>query len=351
MEKLLIDLGKSSYYIKFEDDVFSGLKEYTSIASPTIIITDSNIDAIYGDKLKPLFNNKLLYKYVIPAGEASKNIGTAIDIIEYMLNSGFTRASRVIAFGGGVVGDISGFIASIFMRGIALYQVPTTLLSQVDSSVGGKTGVNFPQGKNLVGTFYQPKEVLISAELLKTLPRSQLTSGLGEIIKYGIIHNYSLMAYIKENIEKIYACNPAILMPIISRCCEIKAEVVSEDEREAGLRKILNYGHTIGHGLEALTAYEQYTHGEAVLVGMYHEAAISKTLGYIDDEYFREISELIKMTEVSVDISKFSTVELIEKMSSDKKNIEDKISFIIPSGRGTVIEVLLKKEEVLSLLL
>ena len=350
MEKLFINLGQNSYYINFQDDFSSWLIECTSTSAPAIVITDSNIDAIYGNELKQLFNNEKLHKYVIPAGEASKNIKIAMEIIEYMLNQGFTRGSRVIAFGGGMVGDISGFIASIYMRGIDLYQVPTTLLSQVDSSVGGKTGINLPQGKNLVGTFYQPKGVLIAPGLLKTLPRSQLTSGLGEVIKYGIIYDYSLMGLIRDNIEEIYTCNPTILAPIINRCCEIKAEVVTEDEREAGLRKILNYGHTIGHGLEALTDYEGYTHGEAVLVGMYHEAAIAKALGLVDDDYFNEISELIKATRVSVDITKFSSKELIDKMSRDKKNIEDKISFILPNGRGRVKEVLLKKEEVLSLI-
>ena len=349
MERLYIDLGKESYYIEFESSYINRLKNYADNKSQTLIITDSNIDMLYGDVLLELGATGV-HKYVIPAGEATKNITTATKIIEYLLDNKFSRRSRIIAFGGGMVGDIAGFVASIYMRGIDFIQFPTTLLAQVDSSVGGKTGINFLQGKNMIGTFYQPKEVVIAPELLRTLPKNQITSGLGEIIKYGIIYDYSFLQYIYDNLQAIYDLDIEVLKRVIRDCCRIKADIVSKDEKEEGVRILLNFGHTVGHGLEALTQYEVYTHGEAVLVGMYHEAAIAKVLELIDVRYFNEIEEIIKATGISYDISMYSRDKLLNLMSGDKKNKEGKISFVLPISRGKMKEVLLTQEELTDLL-
>lgn len=346
MEGLNISLGKNSYNIIFAEDYIEKLKEYLSTSGPNIIITDSNVYRVYKEVYEAELASYNFHTFVIPEGEASKSINTTIDILNYMLDNGFMRSSRIIAFGGGVVGDIAGFVASIYMRGIDLYQVPTTLLAQVDSSVGGKTAINFPQGKNMVGSFYQPKEVLIAPVLLKTLDKQQLTSGIGEIIKYGLIFDYSFMLFIKESLQDIYQINTTLLKEIIRRCCEIKASIVEQDEKDEGIRKILNLGHTFGHAIEALSNYQGITHGEAVLTGILYESILAEGLGLIDKEYFDEISEIISKTNTSTDLSRFSMDNLMKAMSMDKKNHLDKISFILPVARGKVKEVLLTKDEV-----
>ncbi len=352
MEGLYIDLGKDSYNIRFSADYTEGLKQYTEIDAPSVIITDSNVDALYGKAIAGLLGAHQ-YKYVIPQGETSKSIDTVTEILHFMLDKGFNRSSRVIAFGGGVVGDISGFVASIFMRGIDFYQIPTTLLAQVDSSVGGKTGINFPQGKNLVGSFYQPKEVLMSPSLLATLPKRELTSGIAEVIKYGVIYDYNFLKYIKESLKAIYSIDTEVLKQVIRRCCEIKAAIVTEDEKELGLRKILNFGHTFGHAVEALTGYAVYTHGEAVMMGMYHEAAMAKALDLIEETYFCEIAGIIGDTGISTDLKSLSLDldAVVTRMSGDKKNRAGKISFILPIARGKVQELLLTTEEIKGLIL
>ncbi len=349
MERLHIDLGKDSYPIVIEDGLLKNLNVYMEEADKWVIITDDIVDGLYGqslyEKLKDQFN---IIKYVIPSGEVNKNISTITNILSYMLEHQLTRKSRVLALGGGVVGDMAGFCASIYMRGIDFIQVPTTLLAQVDSSVGGKTGVNMPQGKNLVGTFYQPKTVVIDTEVLKTLPIRELISGIGEVLKYGVIYDYEFFCFLKDNLQKLQSLDQDVLTFVIKKCCEIKAEIVSSDEKENGLRKILNFGHTIGHGLEAVTNYEKYTHGEAVLIGMYLETKLAFELAMIEEDYFVEIESLLKAFQTQLNM--ISVDGLINAMKGDKKNQEDKISFILPNGRGTVTELLLSPEEIKGLL-
>ena len=346
MEGLLIDLKENSYKIYIDKDLLDNLGKYCGQGDKYIIITDENVDNLYIDKVLSSLNDKKVYKIVISPGENSKNISIVENILQTMLDIGLTRKSRLIAVGGGVVGDIAGFCASIYMRGIDFIQVPTTLLSQVDSSVGGKTGVNMPQGKNTIGSFYQPKAVIIDTKTLNTLSSRELISGIGEIVKYGIIYDYEFLKYIRLNIIKILELDEDIIKETIKRCCEIKAEIVSKDEKEKGLRKILNYGHTIGHALEAATNYKKYTHGEAVLMGMYYEGMMAKNLNYIDESYYGEIVKIIEDIGVSVDIDHISWVKLTEYMMKDKKNKEGKISFILPMGRGKVSEILLTTKEV-----
>lgn len=346
MERLFIDLDKKSYYIYIEEKLLERLDDYIGNADKFMIITDKNVDKLYGEIVNKSLKEIDHHKFVIEAGEASKNLKTVEDILSKMLDLNFTRGSKIIAIGGGVVGDIAGFCASIYMRGISFIQVPTTLLAQVDSSVGGKTGVNLPNGKNMIGSFYQPELVLIDIETLNSLDKREIISGLGEVIKYGIIWDYDFLELIEEKLEDILDLKKESLKMIIGKCCSIKAEIVSKDEREMGLRKILNYGHTIGHALETETDYKKYTHGEAILIGMYYEALIARRFNTIDDSYLDQIKSLIASLGISLDISQYPLESLLENMARDKKNRDDKISFILPSGKGRVEERLLDRREI-----
>ncbi len=346
MERLNIDLGKNSYPIHIGTDLLQDIESYTEEADKWFIITDENVSRLFNTEIKHLLNKKNTYQYTISPGESSKSFSTVENILNSMIAYGLTRKSMVIAIGGGVVGDIAGFCASIYMRGISFIQVPTTLLSQVDSSVGGKTGVNMIVGKNMVGSFYQPKAVVIDIDTLKTLPRRELISGVGEVIKYGIIYDYQFFKYISDKFLNIMNLEEEVMKKVIKTSCEIKADIISKDEKEENIRKILNYGHTIGHALEAATNYKTYTHGEAVLIGMYYEGLMAKGLGYIDELYFSQIEKIIKKTGISFEIDNVPLKVLIDKMENDKKNRNGKISFILPNGQGKVIEVLLNKEEI-----
>ena len=346
MERLSIDLKENPYDIYIKAGIIKELYQYIGVAEKWLIITDSNVDPLYGSFLEKSLGQEDYHKYVIEAGEESKNIATVEAVLSFMIEHGFTRKSKIIAFGGGVVGDIAGFTASIYMRGIPWIQVPTTLLAQVDSSVGGKTGINMAGGKNMVGSFYQPDTVVIDPELLKTLSKKELFSGIGEVIKYGIIYDYDFLHYVDKNLENLLGLKTETTQKIIKRCCEIKAAIVTKDEKEEGLRKILNFGHTMGHALEAATHYQKYTHGEGVLLGMHHETLMAKAMGWIEEAYCREITDLIHKTGMDCTISNQLKIEMLEMMEKDKKNAKGKISFVLPTGKSTVKEILLSKEEV-----
>lgn len=349
MERVKIDLGENSYNILIEKGLLRSLRNLIDHnLEQNFIITDTNVDTLYGNYINTLDNYN---KIVIEPGEQSKSIDVTVNILKQMLEKGLSRKSNVIAFGGGVVGDLTGFCSSIYMRGISFTQIPTTLLAQVDSSVGGKTGINLLDYKNSVGTFYQPNKVIIDTELLHTLPYKELLSGIGEIIKYGIIYDYKFFKYIVENIEQIKRCDNDIISYIIKRCCEIKADIVSQDEKEEGLRKILNFGHTLGHALEGVTTFSKYTHGEAVIVGMYYETLMAKRLKIIDEKYTGEILEFLEGLGLNLNIDSYSISELTDWMVRDKKNRQGKISFILPVAKGKAEEKLLEKHEVESLLL
>lgn len=350
MERLLIDLEEKSYFIHIDMNLLDSIENYCGKGDKFAIITDENVDKLYGNKILTLLKDKEVYKIVLPSGEGSKNLKTVEGVLNTILDYGLTRKSIIIALGGGVVGDIAGFCASIYMRGIDFIQVPTTLLSQVDSSVGGKTGVNMTKGKNIVGSFYQPKVVVIDLNFLKTLPRRELISGIGEVIKYGIIYDYEFLKYVNAGLQEVYQLDENVMKKVIKRCCEIKSEIVSKDEKEEGLRKILNYGHTIGHGLEAATDYKKFTHGEAVLIGIYYEALMAKQLGYIDEFYFCEIATIIKNTGVPLEEHEIPWIKAIDYMLKDKKNKDGKISFILPRDKGKVLEILLTVEEIKNIL-
>ncbi|MFN2362663.1 MAG: 3-dehydroquinate synthase, partial [Halarsenatibacteraceae bacterium] len=275
--KLKVNLDKDSYEIIIDKDILdkSGqiIDSSLNIGSKVLIISDQNVYPLYGKRLKNSLQDKnyQVQSYLIEPGEKSKNNHELNRIYDLLLESRFDRNSTIIALGGGVVGDLAGMAAATFMRGINFIQIPTSLLAQVDSSVGGKVAINHPKAKNIIGAFYQPEIVIIDIELLNTLESRDYNTGLAEVIKYGFGFNQDLFTYIENNISEIKEINPEVLNKLIYNCCQLKSDIVNQDEKEKGVRAKLNLGHTIGHAVEALTGYQEYTHGEAIAIGMVYE--------------------------------------------------------------------------------
>ena len=292
------------------------------------IITDSNVRSAYGHRLKTRLSKVALTNIAsFPAGEKSKTIDTASKLASELSEMGVDRDGVIVALGGGVVGDLAGFVASIYKRGIAYFQVPTTLLAQVDSSIGGKTGVDTSWGKNQLGTFYQPRGVFIDPLLLKSLPKSELVNGVGEMIKYGMIADEALF----RSLAKVDMNSAVDLGRFVSRCCQIKAKVVSMDEREENLRAILNYGHTVGHAIEASSAYT-LSHGQAVILGMRAEGWIALSFGILDRASFEAQEELLETIPVSLpDLQKN---KLLKLALADKKSSSNTIRMSLPRRIG-----------------
>ncbi len=305
------------------------------------VVTNPTVK-LYG---KPLIESLkaagfLVMSIEIPDGEQFKNLDWANAIYTALLTNGFDRKSALVAFGGGVIGDLTGFAAATFMRGVPFVQVPTTLLAMVDSSVGGKTGVNHPMGKNMIGAFYQPRKVLMDLAVLKTLPREEFLSGIAEVIKYGVIRDAVLFEYLEKNRGHILNLETEALTHVIRRSCEIKAEVVSQDEREGGLRAILNFGHTVGHAIETA---ENYTmrHGEAVAIGMVYASRLALATGLCDDSVPPRVEGLIRAYGLPADLGALrlrpSVAGLMDTMQVDKKAEGGKVKFILPTGIGSVV--------------
>lgn len=342
METVKVELGERSYDIIIGSGLLDGIGARLKAYGPSpkaALVSNPTVFALYGKRVagslkKAGFN---LEHVIIPDGEEYKNLETLKRIYDELLKHGLDRKSALIALGGGVVGDIAGFAASTYMRGISYVQIPTTLLAQVDSSVGGKTGVDHKLGKNMIGAFWQPGLVLIDVATLKTLPKKQLLAGLAEVIKYGVIYDSELFEFLEANRDRILNLDNEAITHIIRRSCEIKADVVSKDERESGLRAILNYGHTIGHAVETATGYTRYLHGEAVAIGMHLEAKLSQLLKGIDDGQVFRIKALIDSyglpSEIPGDINRD---DILSSMQLDKKAVAGKLKFILPERIGAV---------------
>lgn len=317
------------------------------IYDEVLIISDENV---YNHQLDNFINNikaKTVYEYIIPAGEDSKSLSVYEEIIKYCIRINLSRKSLIIALGGGVVGDLAGFLASTYMRGIDVCQVPTSLLSQVDSSVGGKTGINIGNFKNIIGTFYQPKFTYINIDALKTLSYNEFIAGMAEVIKYSIIYDYDFLDYLINNSENILNKDNETLHYMVKKCIEIKADIVSKDEKEGDLRKILNFGHTFGHGVEKLC---KISHGEAVSIGMNMAFKLALEKGYINGSYYNKFINacdkfnlplnfnisLDEKDEITKERKDKINQEILEIMKNDKKNSFGKINLILPIGFGKV---------------
>jgi 3-dehydroquinate synthase len=341
MEKTRVELGDRSYDIAIGSGTLGGVGAEVAALEPgpkVALVTNPTVQALYGDAVVSSLRDAGLevLSVVIPDGEEYKSLASFEKILTELLGARLDRGSVLVALGGGVVGDITGFAASAYMRGIRFVQVPTTLLAQVDSSVGGKTGVNHPLGKNMIGAFWQPSLVWVDVETLKTLPRRELLCGLAEVIKYGVIWDAELFAYLGDNREEILLLEPATLAHIVRRSCEIKAEVVARDERESGLRSVLNYGHTIGHAVEAVTAYKRFLHGEALAMGMALEAGLATSLGLLDEGDAAGIKRLIESYGLPSALpDDLDPGALVEAMTLDKKALAGKLRFSLPERIGS----------------
>lgn len=274
--------------------------------------------------------------HLIPPGEGTKSLARMQGLYMAMVAHRMDRRSPVVAVGGGVVGDLTGFAAASYLRGVPFVQVPTTLLAQVDSSVGGKVGVNLPEGKNLVGAFHQPELVLADPLSLQTLPKREFASGLAELIKYGVILDSELFERLERDIDAVLERRPSVLVPLVARACELKAQVVAADEREGGLRRILNYGHTLGHAIESVSGYGRILHGEAVAIGMVSAARIGHQMGLCDDTVADRLEALLRRAGLPV-ITDLSSDALIEAMAVDKKQTADGLAWILPERIGAVV--------------
>ena len=307
-----------------------------------LVIMSKKVYKLYSGDLN--FNDDEIY--VFPDGEKEKNYKNYLKILNRAYNMGLTRNDVIIAVGGGVVGDIAGFAASTYMRGIDFIQIPTTLLAAVDSSVGGKTGIDLPNGKNIIGTFYQPQKVIINTNFFNTLDERQYKSGLGEVLKYAFIEEsceYDVPLFLYEFLtlgcEKIMQREPLTVIRMIEYCLNLKIAVVSKDEKEGGLRKILNFGHTLGHALETITKYKKYTHGQAVVYGMFFIIEWAYKKEYINYSYYRLSLDLLEKYGFKPLDDYYPENKLIEIMKKDKKATSDKITFIIPSDKKQVREI------------
>jgi len=346
MQTVSIDLAERSYDIHIgsgllqQDAIFAGLPRATSV----LIVSNETVAPLYAEQLQQALEKRFakVFTLALPDGEVFKNWQTLNLIFDALLQHGCDRKTLMVALGGGVVGDMTGFAAASFMRGVPFVQVPTTLLSQVDSSVGGKTGINHPLGKNMIGAFYQPLRVVCDLATLQTLPDRELSAGLAEVIKYGPIADLQLMDWLEENMALLLARDTEALAHAVRRSCEIKAWVVAQDEREGGLRAILNFGHTFGHAIEAGMGYGTWLHGEAVGAGMVMAATLSQRLGLVDAAFvacLRALTERAGLPVVGPLLDAADNAgRYLELMRLDKKADAGEIKFVLIDGpsRATV---------------
>ncbi|HEX9663614.1 MAG TPA: 3-dehydroquinate synthase [Candidatus Binatia bacterium] len=340
MKTLTVNLGDRSYPIYVGAGILARAGEFLQAAGlrgKVAVVSNPTVAKLYIEPVKEALARAgfEVVSMLIPDGEEHKNLNSLATIYDRLVRARFERKSIVLALGGGVVGDLAGFAAATYLRGVPYVQVPTTLLAQVDSSVGGKTAVNHRDGKNLIGAFYQPRLVLIDVEMLRSLPRRELVAGLAEVIKYGIIEDAGLFSVLEDKIHRLIGLDGALLSQVIAASCAIKARVVEQDEREDDYRAVLNFGHTIGHALEAATGFSEFLHGEAVGVGIAKATAISLRHRFCDQQTLNRIRRLIEKTGLPSDLPKSVTKEgLIQGMELDKKSAGGKIKFVMCAGIG-----------------
>jgi 3-dehydroquinate synthase len=304
-------------------------------ARDLLLVSNTTVAPIYAERVRAALPDRRIVDVRLPDGEQYKTLEQVAKVLDVLVANRFGRDATVLALGGGVVGDLAGFAAACYQRGIAFAQLPTTLLAQVDSSVGGKTGVNHPGGKNLIGAFHQPSAVFADTTTLRTLPPRELRAGLAEVVKYGLIFDLSFLDWIEANVDGLLALDPATLARAIYRSCELKADVVRRDEREAGDRALLNLGHTFGHAIETATGYTEWLHGEAVAAGMLIAADMSSRLGMLPMADVQRVRELLQRIGLPVDAPKFGAARAFDYMSVDKKVKSGRIRLVLLEKLGT----------------
>jgi 3-dehydroquinate synthase len=336
-----VELAERAYEITIGTeclDQIGPMAESLGGLSSAIVITDKNVHHLHAEAVaqslaKEDFTSVDLM--VVEAGETSKSIEVAAGLWESLYDARADRKTLIVAVGGGVVGDLAGFVAATYMRGVRLIQVPTSLLAQVDSSVGGKTGINLPTGKNLVGAFLQPSAVLIDTTTLTTLPEREYLAGLGEVVKYGVILDGPFFEQLEKSVPQLLNRDQATLASVVKRNCQLKAQVVVEDERETlGRRALLNYGHTIGHAVESLSGYGTYLHGEAVSIGMVAASRLAEQLGRINAEVTQRQIDLLEKLGLPIELPDLDPNSIIESMQHDKKADRNQIRFVLPNKIG-----------------
>ena len=342
MTMVRVELGPRSYDIAVGSGLLSDAAAFLQARHPgrhAVLICDANVSTTYG---QPLQTELTAAGYrcdllEVPAGEQSKCLAEVDRLWNELLRCKTDRKSLVIAVGGGVVGDLAGFVAATFTRGLAFFQIPTTLLAQVDSSVGGKVGINLPAAKNMVGAFWQPSGVLIDLDALRTLPKREFLSGLAEVVKYGMILDAPFFEYLESVVPQLLARDGAVLETVVARCCELKAQVVAQDEREeTGLRAVLNYGHTFCHAIEAVSGYGTFLHGEAVAIGMLLASRLAERLGRIDAALTERQRALLQALELPIAVQGLDAQQLLAAMQHDKKVEHGKLRFVLPTRMGNV---------------
>jgi 3-dehydroquinate synthase len=314
------------------------LLEERRIGSQRLVVSSAPVWRAQGRRLRDVLPPRER-PVLMGVGERAKTLATVTSIYDACLQRRLDRSAAIVAFGGGVVGDTAGFAAASYLRGIGLVQVPTTLLSQVDSAIGGKVGVNLPAGKNLVGAFYSPSLVVCDPDVLVTLPRREFRAGLYEVVKYGVIASERLFTRVTRNLEALFAHDPDILSRVVADCCRIKARVVMSDERESGIRRILNFGHTIGHALEAITRYRRFLHGEAIGYGMLAAARLSTLRAAMSAEDERRLSAAIRALGKLPRIDDLRASDALDVIARDKKVVSGRLHFVLASGIGSTVIV------------
>lgn len=345
MEKVHIDLGERSYPIVISEGLLEQADTWSALpkAATALVVTNDVVAPLYLNTLKQALSGQYsqVHEVVLPDGEAHKDWQTLNLIFDTLLQRGCDRKTVLFALGGGVVGDMTGFAAASYMRGVPFVQVPTTLLSQVDSSVGGKTAINHPLGKNMIGAFYQPQLVVCDLATLETLPARELSAGLGEIIKYGPIADMQFFDWLEQNMDGLLRRESGLLMHAVKRSVEIKAWVVGQDEKESGLRAILNFGHTFGHAIEAGMGYGNWLHGEGVAAGMVMAAELSQRLGMVDESFVLRLRTLIERTGLpvcgAVIDEQDNAGRYLDLMRVDKKSEAGEIRFVLIDGHGKAV--------------
>ena len=347
MQTIEVPVPSRPYTVTIADGALDGivrLLDQSRAPARRFVVSSPLVWRLHGPQLARALRG--VEPILVPDGERFKQLATVTRIYDALVRANADRATTILTFGGGVIGDMAGFAAATYLRGIAVVHVPTTLLAQVDSAIGGKVGVNHPQGKNLIGAFHQPHAVIVDPLVLATLPRREFRAGLYEIIKYGMTSSATLFDRLAKERKAIFARTPEVLTSIIAESCRIKADVVVKDEREAGLRRILNFGHTAGHAIEAVTKYRRFRHGEAVGYGMLVAAELARARGALAETDRKALADLIASLGPLPPVADLSAAQMLEAMQHDKKVVAGRLHFVLPTtvGATTIVDDVTEKE-------